>query len=226
MTLPALIFDLDGTLIDSVPDVHAASNEVLAENGFAPLTLMQVRGFIGRGVPHLVHCLLEASGAGGDELLQARLTAAFIARYDGAVGLTALFPGVREALTAFRAAGHPLAICTNKPLAPTSAVLRHFEIEPLFAAIIGGDSLPARKPDPAPLLKAHQMLGGGRALYVGDSEVDAETAQRTGLPFLLFTEGYRKAPVSALPHAIAFSDFAMLPGIVAHWPWQVDPASP
>lgn len=226
MTPPALIFDLDGTLIDSVPDIHAASNEVLVENGFAPLTLMQVRSFIGRGVPHLVHCLLEASGAGGDELLQARLTADFIARYEGAVGLTALFPGVREALAGFRDLGHPLAICTNKPLAPTAAVLRHFEIAPLFATIIGGDSLPARKPDPAPLLKAHQMLGGGRALYVGDSEVDAETAERAGLPFLLFTEGYRKAPVSALPHAIAFSDFAMLPGIVAHWPWEADLASP
>lgn len=213
MPLPALIFDLDGTLIDSVPDIHAASNEVLAENGFAPLTLMQVRSFIGRGVPHLVHCLLEASGAGGDELLQARLTADFIARYDGAVGLTALFPGVREALTAFRGAGHPLAICTNKPLAPTSAVLRHFEIEPLFATIIGGDSLPARKPDPTPLLKAHQMLGGGRALYIGDSEVDAETAERAVRPFALFTGGYRKTPVEAIRHDRSFADFADLPAI-------------
>lgn len=223
MTRPAtLIFDLDGTLIDSVPDIHAASNAVLAEHGFAPLTLLQVRGFIGQGVPHLVHCLLEASEADPQGPLHARMVADFTARYEEAVGLTALYPGVREVLGALKARGHALGLCTNKPMAPTMAVLHHFGLAELFDGIIAGDSLPVRKPHPQPLLKLLWMLGDGRALYIGDSETDAATAQAAGLPFLLFTEGYRKAPVADLPHAIAFSDFAMLEGIVAHFPWVTE----
>lgn len=220
MTHPAtLIFDLDGTLIDSAPDIHAASNAVLAEHGFAPLTLPQVRRFIGQGVPHLVHCLLAASEADPHGALHAAMVADFTARYETAVELTALYPGVRETLEALRAKGHALGLCTNKPLAPTMAVLGHFGLTDLFGTVIGGDSLPVRKPDPQPLLKALWALGDGSALYVGDSEVDAQTAQAAGLPFLLFTEGYRKTPVADLPHSIAFSDFAMLEGIVAHFPW-------
>jgi len=223
MTRPTtLIFDLDGTLIDSAPDIHAASNEVLAEHGFAPLTLPQVRGFVGRGVPHLVHCLLEASESDPAGPLHAQMVADFTARYETAVTLTALYPGVREALESLHAIGHPLGICTNKPLAPTMAVLDHFSLTEYFGAVIGGDSLPVRKPDPQPLLKTLWTLGDGRALYVGDSEVDAQTAQAAGLPLVLFTEGYRKTPVADLPHSIAFSDFAMLEGIVAHFPWVAE----
>lgn len=220
MTHPAtLIFDLDGTLIDSVPDIHAASNAVLAAHGFAPLTLPQVCGFIGKGVPHLVHCLLAASEADPHGPLHAQMVADFTARYEEAVGLTALYPGVREALAALKARGHRLGLCTNKPMAPTLAVLAHFGLGDTFDAVIAGDSLPVRKPDPQPLLKVLWMLGDGRALYIGDSETDAETARAAGLPLILFTEGYRKTPVAELPHAIAFSDFAMLEGIVAHFPW-------
>jgi phosphoglycolate phosphatase len=215
----AVIFDLDGTLIDSAPDIHAASNAVLAEHGFAPMTLPQIRSFIGRGVPHLVHCLLQASEADPTGPLHARMVADFTARYEEAVTLTALYPGVRATLDALKAAGHQLGLCTNKPIGPTVAVLRHFSMDTLFDTVIGGDSLPVRKPDPQPLLRALWDLGDGRALYVGDSEVDAQTAQAAGLPFALFTEGYRKTPVAELPHAIAFSDFAMLGGIVAQFPW-------
>lgn len=216
MNTPArLIFDLDGTLIDSAPDIHAASNAVLAERGLAPLNLAQVRSFVGLGVPHLVRCLLRASAADADGPLHAELVAAFSARYEVAVTLTALYPGVREALTALSAKGHPLGICTNKPLAPTRAVLAHFGILEMFGTVIGGDSLTVRKPHPAPLLACLEALGGDAALYIGDSEVDAETARAAGLRFALYTKGYRKAPVAALPHDAAFDDFALLPELVA-----------
>lgn len=216
----ALIFDLDGTLLDSAPDIHAVSNAVLEQYGYAPLSFDRVRSFIGHGVPHLVGCLLEASGAkpGGD--LAERMIPDFNRIYEQAVTLTVPFPGVLAALHELRAAGHPLAICTNKPMGPTRTTLGHFGLTPLFDTVIGGDSLPTRKPDPAPLRQALADLGGGPALYIGDSEVDAETAQRAALPFLLFTEGYRKAAIENLPHAAAFSDFAALPGIVATWQWQ------
>jgi phosphoglycolate phosphatase len=106
-----------------------------------------------------------------------------------------------------------MGVCTNKPLGPTHAALAHFGWQGLFASVIGGDSLAARKPDPAPLLASVAALGGGPAVYVGDSEVDGETAERAGVPFLLFTEGYRKAEVAAIPHRAAFADWSALPDL-------------
>jgi phosphoglycolate phosphatase len=79
--------------------------------------------------------------------------------------------------------------------------------------VIGGDSLPVMKPDPAPLLAVLAQMGGGAAVYVGDSEVDAATARAAGLPFALFTEGYRRSPLDQIPHDAAFSDFAALPDL-------------
>jgi len=154
-----VIFDLDGTLIDSAPDIHAAANAILAERGLAPLSLVQVRSFVGKGVPHLVQCLLEASHKDPHGPMHGEMMRAFAARYEKAVHLTTLYPGVREALSALAAKGHPLGICTNKPIAPTRAVLAHFGLLDSFGAILGGDSLPMRKPDPAPLIKCLWDLG-------------------------------------------------------------------
>ena len=213
--MTTLIFDLDGTLIDSAPDIHAASNTVLAEEGLAPMTLAEVRSFIGRGVPHLVACLLQAAGQDPAGPRHAKLVARFAEIYEDAVGLTVPYPGVVAALEALAAQDHHLGICTNKPLVPAQAVLRHLRLDRFFTVINGGDSHPLKKPDPAPLLATLAALGNGPALYIGDSEVDAECAHRAGLTFLLFTEGYRKAPVDSLPHAAAFRDFADLPALVA-----------
>lgn len=215
----ALIFDLDGTLIDSAPAIHAVSNAVLGARGFAPLTLPQVRSFVGRGVPHLVRCLLKSAGQDPDGPLFAEISHDLVARYETEVDGNTLYPGVLPALEALRAAGHPLALCTNKPLGPAMAALRHVGLESFFATVVAGDSLPTRKPDPAMVHHALSALGGGAAIYVGDSEIDAQSAQNAGLPFALYTEGYRKTPVHELPHAVAFSDFAMLPGLVAGWRW-------
>ncbi|QYK40702.1 MAG: phosphoglycolate phosphatase [Paracoccaceae bacterium] len=210
----SVIFDLDGTLIDSAPDIHAASNRVLAEQGFPPLTLPQVRSFIGKGVPHLVERLLDASGDDPAGPRFAAMVASFTAGYEDAVGLTRPYPGVVAALDRLAATGCALGICTNKPHAPTLAVLRHLDLLDRFGVVIGGDSLPRRKPDPAPLRAAAQALGRDRVIYVGDSEVDAETAANAAMPFLIYTEGYRQAPLAALPHDAAFADWGALPALV------------
>lgn len=220
MSAPAVIFDLDGTLIDSAPAIHAVSNAVLADLGFGPLTLPQVRSFVGKGVPNLVRQLLIASGDDPDGPLFRRLETALVARYETDVEGNTPYPGVPEALEALAALGCRLAVCTNKPYRPAEAALRHVGLWHRFALVVGGDSLATRKPDPEMLHHTLGRLGGGRMIYVGDSEVDAETAANAAAPFALYTEGYRKSPVSALPHSVAFSDFAMLPGIVRHFDWS------
>lgn len=209
-----VIFDLDGTLIDSAPDIHKTANEVLADEGLGALDLPTVRSFIGHGVPHLVGRLLNHHGI-ADETRAARMVSGFGARYEAAVGLTIAYPGAAEALAALKAQGHVLGLCTNKPVAPARAVMRHLGILDHFTAIIGGDSAPTRKPDPGPLHLAIAACGGGPALYVGDSEVDAATATAAGVPLIVHTEGYRKTPAEDFPHVAVFSDFAALPGIVA-----------
>ncbi len=214
-----VIFDLDGTLIDSAPDIHAGVNRVLVAHGFDPLSFAQIRSFIGRGVGHLMAQVVAALGKDPAGPLTEELLAAFEVEYEKAVDLTAPYPNMRAALTALISAGHPLAICTNKPLRPTLAVLEHLALTDCFKTIIGGDSLPVKKPDPAPLLAALQEIENGTpALYVGDSEVDAATAQAAGMPFALYANGYRKTSVEDIKAtygmAYVFEDFAEFPQIV------------
>ncbi len=209
-----LIFDLDGTLVDSAPDIHAAANRMLADEGLEPLDLATVTGFIGNGLPRLVARVMAARGI--DPARHGALTQVVLGYYNAAASvLTRPYPGVPQALDALRAAGHVLAVCTNKPEAPARSLLADLGLAPHFAVVIGGDSLPVTKPDPAPALACITALGGGAAAYVGDSEVDAATAAAAGLPFFLFTEGYRKTPVAELPHRAAFADFATLPDLIA-----------
>lgn len=208
-----IVFDLDGTLIDSAPDLHGIANALLQERDAPPVSLAEVRDFIGNGAPVFVQRMRAARGIPDSE--QDRLLADFKRRYLTAFGLTKLYPGVRAALDQLEAQGHRLGICTNKPIAPCHAVLEHLDLARYFAVVIGGDSQPVHKPDAAPLNAAFDGLGQGPRLYVGDSGVDAETAQNASAPFLLFTEGYRKEPVSALPHTRAFDDWDGLPGLVA-----------
>jgi phosphoglycolate phosphatase len=208
-----IVFDLDGTLIDSAPDIMTGANGILAARGAAPLTLEETKRFIGSGAAVFVTRMREARGLPDSE--HDRLLAAFNAGYAGFVGQTAPYPGVPEALAALRARGHRLGLCTNKPVHATRAVLDDLDLAAWFGTIRGGDSLPMRKPDPAPLLSALRAMGDGPAIFVGDSEVDAETAAGAGTPFLLFTEGYRQAPVAALQHRAAFGAFAELPELVA-----------
>jgi len=214
----AVVFDLDGTLVDSVPDIHAAVAAFLAERGHPPLDLATVTGFGGNGVPVLLERVLGAVGeAAGPAEVQAALPR-FIAIYGAApAALSRLYPGVATALATLCEAGFSLGVCTNKPEAPARRMLKELGIAGFFAAVTGGDSLPQRKPDPAPLRHTAAQLGVDltAVTYVGDSEVDAATAAAAEVLFVLFTEGYRKTPVAEIPHHAALGDFTALPGLVA-----------
>nr|WP_111301839.1 phosphoglycolate phosphatase [Paracoccus saliphilus] len=211
-----IVFDLDGTLIDSAPDIHACVNVVLRQNGISPLSLDRVRSFIGGGVDLLWTRVIAATGV--DPVHRPDLVAAFMARYHDATALTRVFPGVAEVLGRLADAGHPLGICTNKPLGPTFVILEHFGLASMMSAVIGGDSLPQKKPDPAPLRAALDLLGATgaapNAIYVGDSEFDADCAAAVPVPFLIYTRGYRLRPLSELPYLASFDSFDDLPRII------------
>jgi phosphoglycolate phosphatase len=208
-----IVFDLDGTLIDSAPDIRGLANRVLAREGVEGLSIEETRRFIGNGATVFVARMRAARGIPDAE--HARLLAAFLDGYDEAVDLTVPYPDVAAALDALAADGHRLGICTNKPARPCRAVLAHLGLLDRFDVTIGGDSTPFPKPDPTPLRAAFDELGSGPMLYVGDSETDAETAERAGVPFLLFTEGYRRGPAEGIAHDAAFAAFEALPGLVA-----------
>ncbi|MGJ8603937.1 MAG: phosphoglycolate phosphatase [Marivita sp.] len=208
---PAVVFDLDGTLIDSLPDIAAAANALLADHGLGPLPQSQVGGFVGMGERVFLDRLIAATALDANEY--DTLMAAFIAHYKASTGLTTVFPGALDMLVALKAEGYKIGLCTNKPGVPLAAVLEVLDLARWFNVIIAGDTLPVRKPDPAPLRMAFDRMGATKGLYVGDSDVDAETAQRAGVPFAFFTEGIRTKPVEDIPHDRAFDCFGDLPAI-------------
>src|SRR3546814_329445 len=143
-----------------MPDIHAAVAAFLAERSHRPLDLATITGFVGNGVPVLLQRVLRAVGETHDDDAVEALTPRFLGIYGAEPSaLSRLYPGVAEALAALAAAGYRLGLCTNKPVAPARAVLADFGIASFFAAVVGGDSLPQRKPDPAPLRRAAELLG-------------------------------------------------------------------
>lgn len=207
-----IVFDLDGTLIDSAPDIRGVANTVLERDGLSPISLGQTRDFAGNGVGLFVERMRIARGIPDSE--HDRILAEFIRLYEDAVTLTRVYPQVERTLQMLLDAGHVLGICTNKPVRPCRAVLAHLGLDRFFQTVWGGDSLSVRKPNPAPLVAAFDALPAAQDIFVGDSEIDAETATRAGVPFLLFSEGYRKRPVAEIPHHAVFADFAELPLLV------------
>lgn len=210
-----VVFDLDGTLIASAPAIRAVANAYLAEAGLGPpLSEEETIAFVGGGSPVFVEKMLASRGLPRPEDFAARY-AAFQLHYRNAdPSLNVPYAGAEAAMDALAAAGHGLALCTNKPGAPTAKVLAALGWEDRFARVVAGDTLAVKKPDPAPLLYAAEAVARP-FVYVGDSEVDAETARRAGVPFLLHTEGYRHADLADLPHAAVFSDWSELPRRVA-----------
>ena len=207
-----IVFDLDGTLINSAPDLHAAAVKMLRDFNQPELALEQVISFIGNGVPTLVRRCLQAADA--DEADYDAALESFREHYLAApVDLSRPYEGVLEMLNELVSNHFKLAVCTNKSEKMTSEVLTGLELECFFDAVIGGDTLPVRKPSPDPLRLAFSRIGVqnyGGELYVGDSEVDAETAEAVGCDFALFSNGYRKKSINQLRTHFVFDEFKRL----------------
>ncbi len=211
----AVIFDLDGTLVDSAPDLTRALNRLLDELKRPALDLEAVVGMIGDGATKLVERAMTATGGlgPGDDL--GSLTGRFLNLYEGATAVdTRPYPGVCEALANLSAQGCRLGVCTNKPEAPARAVLEDVGLAGFFGAVLGGDSLgEIRKPDPRHLLAVLDRLGigAGRAVMVGDNANDVAAARAAGLPVILRAGGYTRVPAADLGADLVIEDFAALP---------------
>jgi phosphoglycolate phosphatase len=212
MTQQAILFDLDGTLVDSVPDLAAAVNGLLAELGRPALGLAQVTGMVGDGTTALVERALAASGA-ADTPLPAALDR-FLALYEAdPTRLTRPYAGVPAVLDQLAAAGWRLGVCTNKPERATRAVLAGLDLERFFTAVLGGDSGPTRKPDPGPLRAALGRLGSApaRAAMIGDHRNDVIAAHAAGMRVVFARYGYGAATLEGLTADAVIDHFAELP---------------
>ncbi|MDP2823255.1 MAG: phosphoglycolate phosphatase [Sulfuritalea sp.] len=187
----SLTIDLDGTLLDTVPDLAAAANAMMRELGRPEYPLDTIASFIGRGIPKLVaRCLPDLNDAAVEDA-----QAIFRRHYAIENGRrSALFPGVLEGLQAFRAAGLPMAVITNKAAAFTEPLLVATQLAPWFEFAVSGDSLPHKKPHPAQLLHACERMGTSPAenLHIGDSHHDAAAARAAGCPVFLVPYGYNE----------------------------------
>jgi phosphoglycolate phosphatase len=181
----AVIFDFDGTLADSYPAITASVNFVRAKHRLPPLSEAEVRRHVGRGPGYLLTHTVPGGNL-ADDLDMYRGHHPSVMK-EG----TRLFPGVREALTALKASGRPLAVCSNKPKDFTRELLAHFELDSLVGVVVGPEDAPRPKPAPEMLLKALEELQvpGAEALYVGDMVVDIETARGAGVPVWVVATG-------------------------------------
>ncbi len=217
----AVVFDLDGTLVDSAADIQLVLNEVLADIGREPLPLPAVTAMIGDGPGKLLERALVAGGTdeAGAPGQAAALVERFIARYDAMPVIhTRPYAGVPQTLSRLRADGARLGICSNKPEGATRAVLRQLGLAPLFGAIVGSGTLAGvQKPDARMLWATLAALGvdGASAVMVGDAAPDVGVARNAGVPVVIRAGGYSRQPAAALGADAVFETYGELPEVLA-----------
>ena len=214
---PLIVFDLDGTLVDSAPDLVSALNVILAREQLGPLPLEKARKFVGRGGRVLIRLGLEFQGASVSDARLEEMFAAYLAEYETRLSdETRPFPGALAALDKLAAAGHRFAILTNKFEKPAKMLLRDLGLTDRFAAIVGADTFPMSKPDAAVLRLTIEKAGGDptRAVMVGDTATDVDTARNAGLPVIGLDFGYAPEKMTDLAPDRVISHFDELPDAV------------
>ncbi len=216
--LRAVVFDLDGTLVDTLPDIAQALNRALVEESRAELTEAEIAPMVGDGAARLVERAFAASGPALDENTYAGLVQRFLALYSAQLsGRSAPYPGVVAALEALRADGLRLGVCTNKPLGLSRTLLADLDLARFFATVCGGDSLAVKKPDGRHLLAPIADLGARAetAVMVGDNANDVAAARAAQVPVLLVGYGYSTSPVRTLGADALIDDFGELRGALS-----------
>lgn len=192
----AVLFDLDGTLIDSSGDLAVAANVMLEAIGRPAVTRTQVEGWIGHGLEPLIHrCLTQDMHKRVDAPVLKQATEVFRSAYlETGFQQTECLQDTRKLLEALMANGYVLGLVTNKDTAPTQAVLSHLQLGAFFQAVVCGDTLPVKKPDPAPILHALTLCEASFGWMVGDSETDAAASAAAGIGFIGIRGGYGVGP--------------------------------
>jgi phosphoglycolate phosphatase len=218
-----VLFDLDGTLLDTVDAIAAALNQALTERALAPLAVAEVRVMIGRGGPVLIERALRRLGAVLDQHAQATLLERYFLHYEhiecGAEHSARIYPGVGECLRQLRRLQLPLAVVTNKQQQLASGLLERLALSEYIDVLIGGDSCERRKPDPQPLQVACRALGvdSAQALMIGDSVNDVLAARAAGMPVVCVPYGYNEGnDPRALPCDALIETLADLPALLTH----------
>lgn len=201
MTSPIIVFDLDGTLIDTAPDLLDSLNHVITAEGLDPVASDDLRAHVGHGGRVMLRRAYQAQQRTLAEADLERLLAVFIDHYSANMpGLSQPFDGVLACMERFEKAGFVLAVCTNKFEAMSRRLLEALGIARRFSAICGADTFPVRKPDPGHLTGTIDIAGGdrGTALMVGDTDTDINTAKAAGIPVVAVDFGYSTQPVETL----------------------------
>jgi phosphoglycolate phosphatase len=210
----AVVFDLDGTLIDSAPDVCAAVNVVLAKTGRREISLEEVHGMIGEGAEPLLRRAFMATGAPLTEAALPDARSQFNDAYRAdPTKHTIIFPGVRDVLQELHRRGLRLGICTNKPHKSTEIVLEALGMARYFHGVAGGDLYAYRKPDGQHVTSTLDLMAARnlRAVMVGDSGTDAAAARAAGLPMVAVSYGYAKTEPKDIDADVLIDDFSTLP---------------
>lgn len=213
---PIILFDLDGTLIDSAPDLVGTLNIILKRHGRTTLTISAVKKLVGNGARALLERGFKETGAPAENL--DALTVEFIETYvPNCAVLSRPFSGVIETLDTFANSGYRMAVCTNKPQAPSETILTELGLMQYFEVVVGGDFFPMRKPDPQHLLGALQLMDAPEnpAIMVGDSYNDVASARNAGMPVIVVTYGYTTTPAHELGGDILVDHFSDIVTAVA-----------
>jgi len=195
---PPFLFDLDGTLADTIADIAASTNHVRALHGLQPLAVATVQSFVGNGAATLLHLALAELGWQLDDARWHEVRRSYVAHHATECTKTArLYPRVREHLELLRSRGHALGVVTNKPAAFARTLVDHLGLRELLSVVVGGDTLDHRKPDPAPVLFALRQCGHDRGdgTMVGDGETDLRAGRAAGLRTIACLYGYRPEAV-------------------------------
>lgn len=214
---PIVVFDLDGTLAETAPDIMRVLNVILVREGLPALPLERARELVGAGARALIERGFRVSGRPLDAETLERLFEDFLLIYaDDVASHSHLFDGVLGALDQLSAEGYLLAVCTNKPILHTRLILDHFGISQRFASVAGRDSFPFHKPDPRHLTLTIEAAGGdpARAVMIGDSRTDIATAKAAGIPTICVPFGYTDVPIETLEPDVIIQHFDALPAAV------------
>ncbi len=219
MTRPIIVFDLDGTLIDTAPDLLDSLNHVITAEGLDPVSTADLRSHVGHGARAMLRCAYTAQERALPDARLEHLVAVFIEHYTANMpGRSRPFDGAVACMDRFEAAGFVLAVCTNKFEAMSRQLLEALGIGERFAAVCGANTFPVRKPEPGHLTGTIDRAGGdrNRAVMIGDSDTDINTAKAAGIPVVAVDFGYSPQPVDTFAPDRIISHFDALTPLMAN----------